>query len=195
MRMTLPGSFLSCFAMEIGQMGSELESTNTQNVLILIVETQKKHRAPQIGFDLSHAFATWWNGHYWLQVFVWANFVFEYSISSVIDVSYIVSSESELSFGQVILFHKWTSVACQKSGFHLCCTITAVKEWSHWRRDPKQKGETHTFATMHIRLLLICLLSTESSLSNELFIDFSVEGTPVNNFWSSTGMTPQVLPY
>ena len=48
---------------------------------------------------------------------------------------------------------------------------------------------------MHIWFLLICLLSTESSLSNELFIDFSVEGTPVNNFWSSTGMTPQVLPY
>ena len=150
------------------------------------------HCEPQIGFDLFHPFVTWWDGYYWLQVFVWANFVFEYSISSVIDASYIVSSESELSFGQVILFHKWTSVACQKSGFYVCCTITAVKEWSHWRRDPKQKGETHTFATMHIWLLLICLLSTESSLSNELFIDFSVEGTPIKNFWSSTGMTPQV---
>ena len=45
MRMTLPESFLSCFAMETGQMGSELESTKTQIVLTLIVETQKK-RAP-----------------------------------------------------------------------------------------------------------------------------------------------------
>ena len=56
MRMTLPESFLSCFAMETGQMGSELESTKTQIVLTLIVETQKKHRAPQIDFDLFHAF-------------------------------------------------------------------------------------------------------------------------------------------
>ena len=106
MRMTLPGSFLSCVAGETGQMGSELESATTQNVLTLIVETQKKHRAPQIGFDLFHPFETWQDGYYWLQVFVRANFVFEYSISSVIDASYIVSSESELSFGQVILFHK-----------------------------------------------------------------------------------------
>ena len=56
MRIILPGSFLSCFAVESGQMGSELESTNTQNVLTLIVETQKKHRAPRIDFDLFHAF-------------------------------------------------------------------------------------------------------------------------------------------
>ena len=45
MRIILPGSFLSCFAVETGQMGSELESTKTQIVLTLIVETQKK-RAP-----------------------------------------------------------------------------------------------------------------------------------------------------
>ena len=142
MRMTLPGLFLSCVAGETGQMGSELESTNTQNVLTLIVAIPKS--TPR-GFDPFHSFVTWWDGYYWLQVFVWANFVFEYLISPVIYASYIVSSESELSFGQVILFHKWTSVACQKSGFHLCCTNThSCQGIESLKKRPKtERRNTH----------------------------------------------------